>query len=449
MNDLKTEKRNSLSPLLLDALMRIKLHEDTIETFDVNRVTSRYLQTHLRCDGQLHQTRDSQAGTSSGLDNSGDSGIITIDEDEDGDEYEDSPDVCSIESESQRAALSDTAGLLNDHLYGRPVVTGPLDKRNPADCIAIISKHTIGKGKALTVNGNEVVLRTFQGDENQLWYIYDDDFIASNSNGKVLQRTLFANEALSLATFNPTETLQKWKINGHLIHLEYKIDSFDERFSMTSFGVDDGSLVGFSKRANAPSQSWSIEKLAGYFSSSSAPALPSAFAAHNDNSNQNQCGNVLSEEASDQRLIVRKAEDQLFKIESSWENNFMTALTDDYMFVLDDSPTFVDKLKWFKQGNHIVGHNGKVLEANGPNEPVTLNFYDPDEPKQKWIFNSLDDGDGNYEIVSFHENLKLDLIEEATRSNVVRVGTLPPSDSRYHLTSKWKLRYIDRESGDD
>ena len=139
MNDLKTEKRNSLSPLLLDALMRIKLHEDTIETFDVNRVTSRYLQTHLRCDGQLHQTRDSQAGTSSGLDNSGDSGIITIDEDEDGDEDEDSPDVCSIESESQRAALSDTAGLLNDHLYGRPVVTGPLDKRNPADCIAIIS----------------------------------------------------------------------------------------------------------------------------------------------------------------------------------------------------------------------------------------------------------------------------------------------------------------------
>ena len=80
MNDLKTEKRNSLSPRLLDALIRIKLHEDTLETFDVNRFTSRYLQTHLRCDGQLHETRDSQTGTSSGLNNSGDSGIISIGE---------------------------------------------------------------------------------------------------------------------------------------------------------------------------------------------------------------------------------------------------------------------------------------------------------------------------------------------------------------------------------
>ena len=447
MNDLKTEKRNSLSPRLLDALIRIKLHEDTLETFDVNRFTSRYLQTHLRCDGQLHETRDSQTGTSSGLNNSGDSGIISIGEDED--EDEDYPDVCpSIESEARNAAQSDV-GILNDHLYGRPVVTGPLDKRNPSDCIAIISKHTIGKGKALTVNGNEVVLQTFKGSENQQWYIYDEHFIASNSNGKVLQRTLFANEALSLAMFNPREDLQKWKINGHLVHLEYYINSFDQRFSMSNFGVEDGSIVGFSKKAKVPSQSWTIEKLDGFFPSSSN--LPSTFAVGSDNSNQNQCENILTAEAStnDQRLIMRKPEDELFKIESSWESNCMTALSDEYMFVLEDSPTFADKLKWFKQGNHIVGHNGKVLEATGPNEPVTLNYYDKDEPLQKWIFLDLDDGHGTFEIVSFYENLKLDLIEDAMSSNVVRVGTLPPSDSEYHLTSKWKLRYIDSENGDD
>ena len=150
-----------------------------------------------------------------------------------------------------------------------------------------------------------------------------------------------------------------------------------------------------------------------------------------------------------QRLIMRKPEDELFKIESSWESNCMTALSDEYMFVLEDSPTFADKLKWFKQGNHIVGHNGKVLEATCPNEPVTLNYYDKDEPLQKWIFLDLDDGHGTFEIVSFYENLKLDLIEDAMSSNVVRVGTLPPSDSEYHLTSKWKLRYIDSENGDD
>ena len=328
-------------------------------------------------------------------------------------------------------------------------MTGPLDKRNPSDCIAIISKHTIGKGKALTVNGNEVVLQTFKGSENQQWYIYDEHFIASNSNGKVLQRTLFANEALSLAMFNPREDLQKWKINGHLVHLEYYINSFDQRFSMSNFGVEDGSIVGFSKKAKVPSQSWTIEKLDGFFPSSSN--LPSTFAVGSDNSNQNQCENILTAEAStnDQRLIMRKPEDELFKIESSWESNCMTALSDEYMFVLEDSPTFADKLKWFKQGNHIVGHNGKVLEATGPNEPVTLNYYDKDEPLQKWIFLDLDDGHGTFEIVSFYENLKLDLIEDAMSSNVVRVGTLPPSDSEYHLTSKWKLRYIDSENGDD
>ena len=149
-------------------------------------------------------------------------------------------------------------------------------------------------------------------------------------------------------------------------------------------------------------------------------------------------------ELENQRLIERLPEDVLLKIQSRWEGHFITALTDDYLFVLDKSPSFAHKMDWFIRDDLIVGHNGKVLMCNGPNQPVTLAFHDEHDPRQKWMF--LENGSDNYEMISYHEGLKLDLLEEPLESDVVRVGTRPPKeDDVFHLTTLWRFHSIGSE----
>ena len=50
MNLIKTASRTLLSLESVDASMRISMHEDTIETFDVERGTVEFAKSHQLCD---------------------------------------------------------------------------------------------------------------------------------------------------------------------------------------------------------------------------------------------------------------------------------------------------------------------------------------------------------------------------------------------------------------
>ena len=166
---LMTAIRNRMSPELLDALMRIKLHEDTVETFDVNKATSKYLEHHLRCDRNAKSITEPIEPMET-----------------------QSPGSCPSATSEGRIIADEEDPTETDHTYAQPAT--PLVQKKPnSECIAIISKAS---GKALTVVEEEVVLSTFKGTDNQMWFTIDD-FIVSNYDGNVIERTTFTSVKLS------------------------------------------------------------------------------------------------------------------------------------------------------------------------------------------------------------------------------------------------------------
>ena len=387
---LKDALRNRMSPELLDALMRIKLHEDTIETFDVNKATSKYLEHHFRCDRAVREPPLSPTSSS----------------------------TCpSVRSEAQTVAAEEDS----DHTYARPAMTDltAIQKKPNSECIAIISKAS---GKALTVFDGEVQLFSFKGEENQLWY-RADDFIVSNFDGNVLERTNFAGESVKLSQPNYRNDRQKWKMVGTLLNLETSIVSLEENFYLSALGTvtEDGAKVGASKKAKVNTQGWGIERMSDYFATDSG-ATPMPF-------------DTTRAPTRDQIVIEKQPDDELINIKNIEADSSLTALSDNRIFVMKVLPD-EEKSVWFKRRNHIVSYNGKVLQVDDPGKPVHLAFYDQDESKQKWNFQTSNGG--NLEIISFYQGLKLDLIRDEWNSELVLVGGLAPNEEEDHNTDVWK-----------
>ena len=125
-----------------------------------------------------------------------------------------------------------------------------------------------------------------------------------------------------------------------------------------------------------------------------------------------------------------------------------TCISDDYhgadgfLYVRPSSDQSEMALKWSNDGNFIVANNGKVLQANDPGGPVSLEDRKSDDLRQQWIIFNLKDGHENYEIRCLHENLRLDLIEDPSSSDVFKVGALPANNGRHYDQDTWKIEKI-------
>ena len=393
MNFLKDESRNRMLGEHLCDMMRINQHDDTIETFDVNRATSKYLERHFRCD---REDSDTTAQQETAIQN-------------------EEVDSCPApENEGEILGNALIAQIEYEHSYAK-LYSPQFEEKSPHDCIALISKAS---GKALTVVNNVLSVYTFKGDSNQLWYIYDQDFIVSNLHKKVIQRSPLAGHYVSLAKFNHEESRQRWKITGHLLDLELSIDSLNGNLQLSVLdGVkEDGSRVGASRKARDLSQRWTIEKLSSYFPKPDESAVISPV------------------------LLHRKPDENEFVIQNRWEGNGLVAMSDDGLFIKrPESDDENVKQLWFRRDHFIVAYNGKVLEASELEQPLTLSFMDDNNPKQKWIFQLVDDGQW-YHITSFYNGLVLGCIENPTLSNVVQVGMqLPAYDRKIQRSSMWEL----------
>ena len=375
-----------MSPELLDALMRIKLHEDTPATFDVNKATSRYLEHHLRCDREMNQ-----------------------------------PPVLPQPSQTCPSVQSEAAimasGEIHDHTYAPPAIP-EIQKKPSSECIAIISKAS---GKALTAIGKEVVLSTFKGDENQLWFTWDG-FIVSNYDGNVIERNRLAGSSVILSAPNQGNDRQKWDMVGHLHNLETTIESPEGDLQLTVLGVvnENGAKIGASKRAKVTIQLWGIESMNNYLPVTSNEPL--AFSRQSRISPPTE------------GLIEKLPDERLFQIKNSWASMSLTVLSDNHIYVMNVLPD-EGRSKWFKRGSHIVAPNGKVLKNNGPGKPVTLAIYDADDASQKWNFESS----GDTEIMSVSQELKLNLIKDAWNSEVVLVGTRLADQAENPATDLWQI----------
>ena len=102
-------------------------------------------------------------------------------------------------------------------------------------------------------------------------------------------------------------------------------------------------------------------------------------------------------------------------------------------------------LKWFKDGNFIVAHDGKVVQANGPGGPVTLEDKVVGNFRQQWIFHDLHDRQ-NYEIRCLHGDLRLDLIKDPSTGDVVMVGVRPANHDKYYDQDTWQIQNFSEQN---
>ena len=424
MKAIKTDIRSNLSPATLDILMRISMHDDDIYTFDVNKATARYLQSnHLRCD-----------------------------HDNDGTAPPQQPQIASnpfppMEADAmQCVSVRDEAAMevqsieqhmghpnLIDHTsYHRPPIFGLLEKKPNTECIAIIKR---GSGKALTAFGDDIGLLTLDFRPNQLWYIFNNHFIVSNVYGKVLQRKILKGQPVQLSMFDNYEETQKWIFDADISNHLFKITSIDNQQQLDVLGtvVNDGTWVG-AKKKDAEVQVWSFEMLRDYYHRTNANSIQPA---------ETTTAKPVSSTTATIESTIQSMPDN-FKIVNLWEGNPLTVGSDGYLYVKPYDPSEV-ALVWSKVGNFIVaqnGENGKVLQANGAGNAVSLEHKRSHDLSQQWIFHNLRDGRQNFEIRCLANDLRLDLIEDGTQSDVLMVGANVPNQNVYYDEDTWHIEPV-------
>ena len=239
----KTYARSSMSPEMVDATVRIQMHKDTYETFNVNKVSEHYLENHEPCDRRvkqpIRQRTESRRRTTTAT-------TTTTEE----------PMVC----ESVRNEID---AIINDESF--PMTSAneaAVPKVRRIDCFLLINKEN---GKAMTNYGDEVVLMTWTNEDNQLWFWHDQS-IASYDNGKVLETNVVKEKEVYLNFYNPSQERQKWTMSHQITTLDHEFVSKHDKMKLDV--IDrlqfDGSAVGASKRKNLMTQKWKVEELIDY-----------------------------------------------------------------------------------------------------------------------------------------------------------------------------------------
>ena len=239
MNLIKHKRRAMLSPDTLDKLMRIKLSDDSLKTLNVNRLTTKYLLHHQKCDkgwsrekkleeyhtiddeldepfgfeadrseiirdilGEESSSSDSES-SSSGSDTSS-----TCSETTSGSDDDDSSD--EGQNENQVTACSRWAAecVAMDHSYFFDVNKDRLLDKLPQE-VFITFRNMLGS-KVLSVHGGQIVVKAFnRHDNSQKWFVRDKHIVAYS--GKVLQVTE-ENRPVELAFYDPGQVKQRWRI---------------------------------------------------------------------------------------------------------------------------------------------------------------------------------------------------------------------------------------------
>ena len=141
-----------------------------------------------------------------------------------------------------------------------------------------------------------------------------------------------------------------------------------------------------------------------------------------------------------QRRMEREPFEELFEIINVWEGNALTAIDDDTIKTQEGEVGDSNR-KWFKSGQFLVNNNGKVLQDNGPDEWVTLEYPDPAKRGQKWTLRIVD-REYNQEIKSGIGNC-LEIIRDPRESDVLRIGTKSQHRRGWlRHSSLWKINSL-------
>ena len=295
MNLIKHKRRAMLSPDTLDVLMRVKLHDDSIKTLDVNRITSKYLLHHQKCDkGWSRQKKfeeydllddpldepfgfeenarsiisdilgdasESESSCSSESESSSDDDLSSDDGDsnsgddnseEEGSSSNSGRNQC-INSCSQWAAQC----VDHDHDYLFNRIDPRLLEKTPDEIF--ISFRNWDGSKVLSIHNGRIVVKAFRTNDNsQKWFMRDKHIVAYS--GKVLQVT-GENGPIVLAYYDPQEIKQKWRIQRIGERRQALISSFNNlRMDLIhKRSLDDMHRVGAKRLAtfsNRESQQW-------------------------------------------------------------------------------------------------------------------------------------------------------------------------------------------------
>ena len=396
MKAIKSDLRHNLGPAMLDVLMRISIHDDDLDTFDVNKATAKYLRSgHLRCDHDNDGTASNPPSTEPV--NIANPPMET-----------DLSECVSVRLEADMEVQAIEDHMDDEHLidhrhYQQLPIIGLMEKKPAGECIAIIKRSS---GKALTAFGEDIGLHTFDSRPNQLWYIHNSHVIVSNGYGKVLEKPAMIGQPVKLSLFDNGHDNQKWSIEGDINNQFFNIFA-DDDVQLDTLGtvIEDGTWVGLTRKKEE--KAWSIEKI-----------------------------------SLDLTLIERKPTDELVEIVNLYKGNPLTVGPDGYLYVKQPDDQSQMTFKWFKRDNFIVAHNGKVIQAQFPGGPVSLEYMKADELRQQWIFHELGDRRQNYEIRSLQDNLRLDLIEDPSNSDVVKVGVLLPNPDEYYEQDTWTIEVV-------
>lgn len=239
MNLIKHKRRAMLSPDTLDKLMRIKLTDDSIKTLDVNKITTKYLLHHQKCDKgwsrqkkleEYHTVdepldepfefeadrseiiRDILGESSSSDSESSSSGSDTSSTCSESTLSSDDEDSSSSETTNgnQMAACSRWAAECSalDHSYFFDINKGRLLEKLPQEIF--ITFRNLDGSKVLSVDNGQIVVKAYNRNNNlQKWFLRDQHIVSFN--GKVLQVTE-ENQPVELAYYDPGQIKQKWRI---------------------------------------------------------------------------------------------------------------------------------------------------------------------------------------------------------------------------------------------
>ena len=204
-----------------------------------------------------------------------------------------------------------------------------------------------------------------------------------------------------------------------------------------TFGSHIG-IVAASERK--PTSRWTFEETSCFFGEDFS--YPSSIGTSRCSPNAN------NEEVTNNEPILRPRSGQfLYSITNVANGQALTAINGElWMKHNEDLPC----QRWFRQDSRIVSCEGKVIQVQDVNEPITLAFYDINESKQKWSIEEEYDEADQVLIISSYKNLRLDPIGNPYwKPNGVQVGAFTALEGANIDVQLWKINFATVVDDDD
>ena len=139
-----------------------------------------------------------------------------------------------------------------------------------------------------------------------------------------------------------------------------------------------------------------------------------------------------------ERCISKPSDAMAFVIMNSHNRNAITEFKEGIL-----THTFDDNnmnQRWFMYESSIMSFTGKALQVGNIGEPVTLQTFNVNEQKQKWKLQRRGN-DFDYELVSQHQDIRLDLIGD-NLGGLHQVGGKRKANRYNAISQLWKINYL-------